>query len=52
MNKYSVLVSDFLTNDSLVPAFVFGRESQRALYDASAPNMNGVNGVNVNGVKA
>ena len=28
MNKSSVFESDFLTNDSLVPAFVFCRESQ------------------------
>jgi hypothetical protein len=28
MNKSSVFKSDFLTNDSLVPAFVFCRESQ------------------------
>ena len=28
MNNASVFESDFLTNDSLVPAFVFCRESQ------------------------
>jgi hypothetical protein len=28
MNNSSVFESDFLTNDSLVPTFVFGHESQ------------------------
>jgi len=38
MNKSSVFDSDFLTNDSLVPAFVFGREGQRI----TRPAINGI----------
>ena len=32
MNKSSVFGSEFLTNDSLVPAIVFSRESQGVLF--------------------
>jgi hypothetical protein len=38
MNNSSVFESDFLTNDSLVPTFVFGHESQTL----KRPAINGI----------
>jgi hypothetical protein len=36
---YSVFAAGFLTNDSIVPAFVFGQGRKDVIFNASAPNI-------------